>query len=50
MGMKDLPDMHAQSPRATGPMDEGIYIKQITNTHVTSVMYHFVAIATTPVV
>ena len=29
---------------------EGIHIGQITNAHVTSVMYHFVPIVTTPVV
>ena len=37
-GMRDLPDMYAQSPGAAGPMDAGIYIREITNTHVTSVM------------
>ena len=36
---------HALSPRASV-----IHIRQITNAHVTSVMHHFVAIATTPVV
>jgi len=41
MGMRDLPDMYAQSPRAIGPRDEGIHIRQITSTHVTSNMYHF---------
>ena len=50
MGMRDLPDMYARSPMAAGPRAEGIHIWQITNAHVTSVMYHFVAIATTPVV
>jgi len=35
MGMGDLPDMCTLSPRA-----EGIYIRQITNAHVTSNMYH----------
>ena len=45
MAMRDLPDMYAQSPRA-----EGIHIRQITNGHVTSIMYHFVPIVTTPVV
>ena len=45
MDMRDLPNMYARSPRA-----EGIHIRQIMNAHVTSVMYHFVAIVTTPVV
>ena len=50
MAMRDLPDMYARSPRAAGPRDEGIHIRQITNGHVTSIMYHFVPIVTTPVV
>ena len=41
MGMTDLPDMYAESPRAAGPRAEGIHIRQITNAHVTSNMYHF---------
>ena len=45
MAMRDLPDMYARSPRA-----EGIHIRQITNGHVTTIMYHFVPIVTTPVV
>ena len=45
MAMEDLPDMYAQGPRA-----EGIHIRQITNDHVTSIMYHFVSIVTTLVV
>ena len=32
-------------PRAVGPRAEGIHIRQITNGHVTSIMYHFVPIA-----
>ena len=32
------------------PKAEGIHIRQITNGHVTSIMYHFVPIVTTPVV
>ena len=38
MGMSDLPDMYAQSPRAAGPRAEGIYIRQITSAHVTTIM------------
>ena len=50
MAMRDLPDMYTRSPRAAGPRDEGIHIRQITNGHVTTIMYHFVSIVTTPVV
>ena len=45
MAMRDLPDMYTRGPR-----DEGIHIRQITNGHVTTIMYHFVPIVTTPVV
>ena len=55
--MRDLPDMYARSPRATftcgtgrGPRALGIHIRQITNGHVKTIMYHFVPIVTTPVV
>ena len=50
MAMGDLPDMYAQSLRAAGPRTEGMHIRQIMNGHVTSIMYHFVPIVTTPVV
>ena len=40
MGARDLPDMYARSPRAAGPRDEGIHIRQIMSAHVTSNMYH----------
>ena len=50
MAICDLPHMYAWGPRATGPRASGIHIRQITNGHVTSIMYHFVPIATTPVV
>ena len=46
MGMRDLPDMYAQGPKAADPKDEGIHIRQITNAHVTSVIHHFVAVVT----
>ena len=49
MGMRDLPDKYAQSPRAVGLRAEGIHIRQITNGHVTTIMYHFVPIVITPV-
>ena len=41
MGVRDLPDMYAQSPRAAGPRTEGIHIRQIMSAHVTSNMHHF---------
>ena len=50
MGMRDLPDMYALSLRAAGLRAEGMHIRQITNTHVATIMYHFVPIVTTPVV
>ena len=50
MAMKDLPDMYARGPRARSPRASGIHIRQITNGHVTSIMYQFVPIITTPVV
>ena len=50
MAMGDLPDMYAQSPRAAGLRAEGIHIRQITNGHFTSIMFHFVPIVTAPVV
>ena len=50
MAMRDLPDMYARGPRAAGSSAEGIHIRQITNGHVTTIMYHFVPIVTTPVV
>ena len=40
MAMGDLPDMYARSTYQA----EGIHIRQITNGHVTSIMYHFVPI------
>ena len=50
MAMGDLPDMHARAPRAYGPWALGIHIRQIMNGHVTTIMYHFVPIVTTPAV
>ena len=38
MDMSDLPDMYAQSPRATGPRADGIHIRQVTSAHVTTNM------------
>ena len=38
IGMSDLPDMYAQSPRAAGPRAEGIHIRQITSAYVTTNM------------
>ena len=36
IGTSDLPDMCAQSPRATGQKAEGIHIWQITSAYVTT--------------
>ena len=41
MGRRDLPDMHARSPRDTGSRAEGIHIREILTAHVTNDMYHF---------
>ena len=38
MGMMDLPDMYAQTPRFAGLSNEGIHIRQIMNADVKSVM------------
>ena len=45
MDMGNLPDMYAQSLRS-----EGIHIRQITNGHVTSIIYDFVPIVITLVI
>ena len=42
MGKSGLPDIYTQSPRATGPRAEGVYIKQNTSSHVTTIMWHLV--------
>ena len=39
MGTSCLPDI-PQSTRATGPRAKGVYIRQTTSAHVTTVMYH----------
>ena len=39
MCTRDLPDMYARSLRATGLMAEGIHIRQIPHTHVTTITY-----------
>ena len=50
MAMRDLSDMYVQSPRTASPRAEGIHNRQITYGHVTTIMYDFVPIVTTPVV
>ena len=40
MGMSDLPDMYIRSLRAAGPRVEGVHIRQTTNAHGITVMYH----------
>ena len=41
MGAGNLPDMYAQSLRATGMSAEGIHIRTTISTYVTSNMYYF---------
>ena len=40
MGMNGLPDIYTESTRAAGLRAEGVYIRQTTRAHVTTVMYH----------
>ena len=40
MGSSGLPDIYTQSTRAAGPRADGVYIRQTTSAHVTTVMYH----------
>ena len=40
MGMGGLPDMYTRGPRAAGPRDEGVHIRQTTNAHAINVMCH----------
>ena len=40
MGTSGLPDIYTQSTRAAGPRAGGVYIRQTTSAHVTTVMYH----------
>ena len=42
MGKSGLPDIYTQSQRATGPRAEGVYIRQTTSAHVTTIMYYLV--------
>ena len=37
MCARDLPDMYALIPRACGPRDEGLHIRQIPRAHVTTI-------------
>ena len=37
MGTCGLPDIHTLSPRACGPRALGVYIKQTTRAHVTTI-------------
>ena len=41
MGTSVLPDMYTRSPRAAGPRDEDVHIRQNTSAHVATIMYHF---------
>ena len=37
MGMSGLPDIYTLSTRAAGPRAEGVYIRQTTSAHVTTI-------------
>ena len=38
MGTSGLPDIYTQSPRATGPRAEGVYIRRTTSAHGITIM------------
>ena len=42
MGKSGLPDIYTQSPSATDPEAEGVYIRKTMSAHVTSIMCHLV--------
>ena len=42
MGKSGLPDIYTQSLRATDLRAEGVYIRQTTSAHVTTIMYYLV--------
>ena len=42
MGKSGLPDIYTQSPRAPGLRAEGVYIRQTTSAHITTIMSHLV--------
>ena len=39
MGTRGLPDIYTLSPRACGPRALGVYIRQTTHAHVTTIQY-----------
>ena len=39
MGTRVLPDMYTLIPRACGPRDSGVHIRQNTRAHVTTIKY-----------
>ena len=39
MGTRGLPDIYTLSPRACGPRALGVYIRQTTRAHVTTIYY-----------
>ena len=42
MGKSGLPEIYIQSLRTTGSNAEGVYIRQTTSAHITTIMYHLV--------
>ena len=45
MGTSGLPDIYTQSTRAAGPRADGVYIRQTTSAHVTTIQYIYIYIA-----
>ena len=44
MGTCGLPDIYTLSPRACGPRALGVYIRQTTRAHVTTIQYTFTCV------
>ena len=42
MGTRGLPDIYTLSPRACGPRALGVYIRQTTRAHVTTIQYIYI--------
>ena len=42
MSTRGLPDIYTLSPRACGPHALGVYIRQTTRAHVTTIQYNII--------
>ena len=42
IGTRGLPDIYTLSPRACGPCASGVYIRQTTRAHVTTIQYNYI--------